>query len=179
MASSSSPRLPRWLRSTGELPIARSRSRISSYLYGNILVLAAVFASTPDTILNWSAEVVVAATTLTTFLAHVVAHGVAQQLGRTDEDAQLHLRRELRDAVPILTSGTLPIVLLSLGALTVLPPSVAELSAALILVVRIALTGILVQSLSHNRLSIGVVWTGIALAGLSLVIVALKQLLIH
>ena len=179
MADSSSPRLPRWLRSSVELPIARSRSRISSYLYGNILVLAAVFASTPASILNWTAEIVVAATTLTTFLAHVVAHGVAQQLGRTDEDAQLHLRNELRDAVPILTSGTLPIVILTLGALTVLSPAAAETSAALILIVRIALTGILVERMSNNRLSIGIVWTGIALAGVSLVIVALKQVLLH
>lgn len=179
MTDSSAPRLPRWLRSKEELSIARSRSRISSYLYGNILVLAAVFAATPDSILDWSAEILVAATTLTTFLAHVVAHGVAQQLGRTDDDAQLHLRREMRDAVPIITSGTLPIVMLTLGALTILQPAVAELSAALVLVARIGLTGILVERLSHNKLSIGVVWTGIALAGICLVIVAMKQLLIH
>ena len=173
------PRLPRWLRSSEDLPLARSRTRISSYLYGNILVLGAVVASSPASILQGTAVIIVAATTLTTFLAHMVAHGVAQQLGRTEADAQAHLRQELRDAVPILTSGTIPVIMLALGALTVLTPQWAEIIASGVLVARIAFTGILVERMSGKRPSLGVAWTGLTLAAVSLVLVAVKVLLTH
>ena len=33
-----------------DLPIERVRSRVSAYIYGNILVLAAIFATSPKSI---------------------------------------------------------------------------------------------------------------------------------
>ncbi|RFA16281.1 hypothetical protein B7R21_02565 [Subtercola boreus] len=173
------PRLPRWLRSSGELPLPRIRSRVSAYLYGNILVLAAVIGASDETEAHWSALLVVGATTVTTFLAHVVAHGVGQQIGRTDEDARLHVGAELRDAVPIITSGLVPLVVMALGALGVLSPLWVEVIAGGILVVRIALSGIQVERLSDDRSSAGVLWAGFGLAAVSLVIVALKVLFTH
>jgi hypothetical protein len=174
-----SPRIPHWLRSSNELPLARVRSRVSAYLYGNILVLAAVAASTPDSILHGAALITVAATTVTTFLAHIVAHGVGQQLGRTEEDARLHVKDELRDALPILSSGVIPVLILALGALTVLSPAWSVVVAAIIPISRIALTGIDVERVSRNRSSIATLWTGFALALVSAVIVVLKVLLTH
>ncbi|RFA18009.1 hypothetical protein B7R25_15270 [Subtercola boreus] len=155
------------------------RSRVAAYLYGNILVLAAVVAVSDDAILHGEAVVVVAATTVTTFLAHVVSHGIGQQIGRSDAEVKLHLSTELRDALPILSSGVLPVIVLVLGALGVLPPFLAQLVAGGILVVRIALTGIEVERLSDNRSPAGVLWAGFALAAVSIVIVTLKVVFTH
>jgi hypothetical protein len=103
--------------------VERVRSRVSAYIYGNIFVLAAIFASSPQSIAHWSAVVIVGATSATTFFAHVVAHNIGQAIGRPDEeDLRAQLAQEARDAVPIMTSGTVPAVLLALGAVGWLPP---------------------------------------------------------
>src|SRR5215208_1913432 len=89
--------------------LERVRSRVGAYVYGNILVLAAILATSPESVAHWTAVIFVIATTATTFLAHVVAHRIGQAIGRTDDEAlRLHLAQEVRDAVPIMTSGTPP-----------------------------------------------------------------------
>jgi hypothetical protein len=106
-----------------DLPIERVRSRVSAYIYGNIFVLAAIFATSSQSISHWSAVFVVVATSATTFFAHVFAHRIGQAIGRTDDEGlRLHLAQEARDAVPIMNSGSGPAVLLALGALGWLPP---------------------------------------------------------
>jgi hypothetical protein len=89
---------------------------VGAYVYGNIFVLAALVAISPESIANWTGVVIVVATAATTFLAHVVAHNIGQAIGRSDDDARLHLAQETRDAVPIMSSGAIPAVLLALGA---------------------------------------------------------------
>src|SRR6188508_2524031 len=87
------------------LPTIRIRTRISAYVYGNILVLTAIGTATPHMVETGWAAVAVAATTITTYLAHVLSHFVAEQV----EDEQLEElesdRDELRDALPIISSG--------------------------------------------------------------------------
>jgi hypothetical protein len=113
-----------------DLPVERVRSRVSAYIYGNIFVLAALFAPSPESVAHWTAVVIVVATSATTFFAHVVAHNIGQAIGRTDdEDLRVQLAREARDAVPIMTSGTVPAVLLGLGAVGWLPPGLSQLLA--------------------------------------------------
>jgi hypothetical protein len=163
-----------------DLPVERVRSRVSAYIYGNIFVLAAIFASSPESIAHWSAVVIVAATSATTFFAHVVAHNIGQAIGRPDEeDLRAQLAQEARDAVPIMTSGTVPAVLLGLGAVGWLPPGLSQLLAEAYVVVRLAGTGIVVRRLSDAASGKGGFWSGLALAGISLVIAALKQILTH
>lgn len=90
------------------------RRRLSAYVYGNILVLAAVAASTPGSIERGTAAIVVLATAGTTFLAHVFADFVANSRipeahGAANEDQRkFKVAEELRDATPILSSGTVP-----------------------------------------------------------------------
>ena len=106
-----------------DLPVERVRSRVSAYIYGNIFVLAAIFATSPESVAHLTAVVIVVATSATTFFAHVVAHNIGQAIGRTeDEELRVQLSREARDAVPIMTSGTVPAVLVGLGAVGWLPP---------------------------------------------------------
>ena len=163
-----------------DLPVERVRSRVGAYIYGNIFVLAALFATSPEGVAHWSAVVIVGATSATTFFAHVVAHNIGQAIGRPDDVAlRAQLAQEARDAVPIMTSGTVPAVLLGLGALGWLPPGLSQLLAEAYIVVRLAGTGIVVRRLSGAASRKGGLWSGLALAGIGIVIAALKQILTH
>jgi cobalamin biosynthesis protein CobD/CbiB len=96
-------------RSQHNLSVERVRSRVGAYIYGNIIVLAAILATSPESIAHWTAFVIVVATSATTFFAHVVAHNIGQAIGRTDdEDLRVHLAQEARDAVPIMVSALSP-----------------------------------------------------------------------
>ena len=49
-----------------DLPVERVRSRVSAYIYGNIFVLAAIFATSPESVAHLTAVVIVVATSATT-----------------------------------------------------------------------------------------------------------------
>ena len=161
------------------LPVERVRSRVGAYIYGNILVLAAIFATSPESIAHWTAVIFVVATSATTFLAHVVAYRIGQAIGRTDDAPRLHLAQEARDAVPIMSSGTGPAVLLALGAVGWLPPELSQLLAEAVVVLRLAGMGIIVRRISGYSSPRAGLWSGFALAGISVVIAALKDILTH
>jgi hypothetical protein len=152
---------------------------VGAYIYGNILVLAAIFATSPESIAHWTAVIFVVATSATTFLAHVVAHRIGQAIGRTDDALRLHLAQEARDAVPIMSSGTGPAVLLALGAVGWLPPELSQLLAEAVVVLRLAGMGIIVRRISGYSSPRAGLWSGFALAGISVVIAALKDILTH
>jgi hypothetical protein len=80
-----------------------------------------------------------------------------------------------------MTSGTVPAVLLALGALGWLPTVLSQLLAEAYVVVRLAGTGIIVRRLSGaaSAPQQGGLWSGLALAGIGVVIAALKQILTH
>ena len=162
-----------------DVTLDRARSRISAYVYGNILVLTAVAGVGSASILDWSALFVVAGTTITTFLAHILANSIGQQLGRSGEEAQLHIRDEVRDSLPIASSGSVPALMMLLGAVGIVPPLWAQLIAALIIVGRLAFLGILVEKMTARKSTFGTLWSGVVLAGLSVIIVGAKILITH
>ena len=161
------------------MTLDRARSRISAYVYGNILVLTAVAGVGPASILAWSALFVVAGTTVTTFLAHILANSIGQHLGRTAEEAQLHFRGEVRDSLPIASSGSVPALMMLFGAVGSVPPLCAQLNAALIIVGRLAFLGILVEKMTARKSTFGTFWSGVVLAGLSVILVGAKILTTH
>ena len=162
-----------------DVTLDRARSRTSAYVYGNILVLTAVAGVDSASILDWTALFVVAGTTITTFLAHILAHSIGQQLGRTSEEAQLHIRDEVRDSLPIASSGSVPALMMFLGAVAIVPPLWAQLIAALIIVARLAFLGILVEKMTARKSTFGMLWSGVVLAGLSVIIVDAKIFVTH
>jgi hypothetical protein len=163
-----------------ELPVERVRSRVGAYIYGNILVLAAIFATSPQSIAHWSAVLIVVATSATTFFAHVFAHRIGQSIGRPDDETlRLHLAQEARDAVPIMNSGAGPAVFLALGAFGWLPPGLSQVLAEAYVVVRLAGTGIIVRRISGDASRLGGPWSGLGLAGIGVVIAALKNMFGH
>lgn len=169
-------------RRDGGLTIERARSRTSAYVYGNITVLAAVVATTPHSLEGWNGVVSVVATAVATLLAHVIAESTSHRIGSGRDGQEGHavsVREELRDVLPIATSGALPAALLALGTLGVLPPEVAGVSATLVIVVRLAGVGVVVERLSGRKPSAAALWGGIALAVVSAVVAGLKAALTH
>jgi hypothetical protein len=127
------------------------RDRMSSYIYGNITVLAVAIAADPEQIRHGSAVLTVLATAVLTYLAHVLSHLVAHGLG-DDGTASDEARREsaatiARNANPIATSGLIPAVLYAAAWAGWLPAEWAQIAATAILVVRIGLVGVVVQRL--------------------------------
>jgi hypothetical protein len=78
-----------------------------------------------------------------------------------------------------MNSGAGPAVFLALGALGFLPPGFSQLLAEAYVVVRLAATGIIVRRISGEASSLGGPWSGLALAGIGVVIAALKNIVTH
>lgn len=164
-------------RRDGGLDVGRARARTTAYVYGNITVLAAVVATTPYSLDGWDGVVAVVATAVGTLLAHVIAESASHRIGA--EEGTPWVRGELRDVLPIATSGTVPAVVLALGTLGVLSLQLAEVLATLVVLVRLAGVGLVVERLSGRKPSAGAFWGGIALAALSAVVAVLKAVLTH
>jgi hypothetical protein len=144
-------------------------------------VLAAIAGASPHYVEDGYAVVLVLATTGTTYLAHVVAHLVGGAIGadRVRERARTETAADLRDALPILSSGSLPAAILLVAWLAALDPDVMVPLAAATVVLRLAGTGVLVARLSGLPPSGRQLWAGFVLAAVSVVIVVLKVTLTH
>ncbi|WP_051637014.1 hypothetical protein [Rhodococcus sp. UNC363MFTsu5.1] len=159
------------------LDVEDSASRISAYVYGNILVLTALIplnnASTTH------AALVVVGTSLSTFVAHAFAESVGRsaRIGRPLTTAE-HLE-ELRDSVPILTSGLVPAAVVGLSALGAFEQQTALLLAELWVVSRIAGLGIVITRLRGEKLSRRSLRACFVLAFVAIAVVAVKLFLTH
>ena len=81
--------------------------------------------------------------------------------------------------MPIASSGSVPALMMFLGAVAIVPPLWAQLIAALITAGRLAFLGILVQKMTARRSTFGMLWSGVVLAGLSVIIVGTKIFVMH
>ena len=151
---------------------------MSAYIYGNILVLAAVVGVGAEAIEDGRAVLLVLGTTVTTYLAHVYAEAIAHSLTSTDSSHR-DFSHELRDAVPIVSSGTVPVISLVLGYLGYLTSAWAQAIAGGVIVLRIASVGIWIERLHGDRPSLRMLLSGIAAAAVCAVIVLLKVLVGH
>lgn len=168
-----------------ELGVERVRSRVSAFVYGNVLALAAVLQSGPEEVRDGAAVVIVAATMLTTYVAHVVAHEVGESVGRDRVAHRSHVRDELRDALPIVSSGTAPGVVLLVGWLW--PggelgdgqTAVVQLVAGLVVVGRLVALGWLSGRYRQGASPRRTFFAGLALGGVGVVVALVKVLLTH
>jgi hypothetical protein len=157
----------RWFDLRQALPPEDAQKRTVAFIYGNILVLAAVVSATFSDV-NGRSVVIVLGTAATTFMAHVLAGVVTSTTW-----SRRTLLHEARDSMPILTSGFVPAVLLSL-ALLGLPALLAVLLAEALLIVRIAVTGMVAARLTSEPASRSTVVAGGIVALVALVIVTIK-----
>ena len=172
-------------RAGGPLPPERASARLSAYIYGTLLALAAVVVVDPAAVENGSAVLVVLGTTATTFLAHVFAEIVA---GHSIPEATAHLEEpvrrrvaleELRDAVPIASAGAFPAFFLALGWLDVLDPTWAVVLAGAGPILRMALVEVMITRIRGRRPTLRVLLGGIGIAVVAAAIVAAKVVLTH
>jgi hypothetical protein len=125
-------------------------SRVAAYVYGNVL---------------------------STYVAHVLAHSVGSlRVGHDGRGAVLH---QLRDAVPVPSSGPTPAVLLTVTPLGRLPSLVSQALASAVLIGRIAATGLVCRSL-REHVGLRKAWTvGAVAAGVAALAVVLTLTLTH
>ena len=174
-------RMPAWMvaRPGEQLSTERLRVRLAAYVYGNILTLAAIVIATGKSIVGGEAALLVAVTALTTYFAHILAHNVGQQIGRDRHAHRPHMAHEVRDALPILVSGIVPTVVLLVASLSIVPTQLAQITAAVWVVGRLALIGFLVERLNGRRPTWRTLSGGLGLALACAIVVVLKVLFAH
>jgi len=170
----------RWSPKRGEsLPAADAASRTSAYVYGNILVLAALVPLSIADVRSGTAVLIVLGTAVSTFFAHLFAETVGGSMRVEQLSGWRAFRHHVRDAVPVLTSGLVPTVLLALAWLDVAPHTSMVVTAEVLLIVRIGWTGVVVGRLHGEPRSLRLLLTGVALSVLGAFVVGLKVLLTH
>lgn len=164
--------------------MGQMREWLSSYVYGNITVLSAAIAVGPEQIEQGAAVWAVLATGLLTFLAHVLAHVVAQGLGDTSAEKAPAARRAamaevISTARPIATSALIPAALYAVAWVGWAPSVWMQTAAVLVLAVRIGFVGLFMERFSGRPLTMRALWGGILLALVSFGIGIAKVWLTH
>lgn len=167
-------------RANPDLPREQAAARISAYVYGNILIFATLVPFTADDVEHGHAIYPVLGVAVSTYLAHVFADLIGESVRHERPLTRPDVLHELRDAVPILTSAGVPVLLLLLGRLGVLAPTGALIAAEAFLFVRMAIFGLLLDRLhATERASFRTVFVGVAVAVVAAAISLVKVLLAH
>ncbi len=168
----------RRLGQTQQLPRARAARRIESYVYGNVLVLAAIIAAGTQDVAEGRTAAIALGTAASTFLAHLLAMLVGHQAEEDSPDGH-SFRDAVRDGVPMATSGALPSVALALGWLGWVDPDVAWWIAVGIIGVRLISLGSVVSYLKGEPSRWKTALIGFVLAAAGVLVALLKNLLTH
>jgi hypothetical protein len=179
--SPSSGRTPQWLRGSSGQPLApeEAAGRITAYVYGNVLVLAALVALHPDDLTGPKALGYVVGTGVSTFVAHVFAESVGARVRTDRRPTAADLHHELRDSLPILSATAVPALLLSAALLGRLDAPLALGAAIGVIVLRLAALGWIVGHLRRRQASMRTFIAGVLLAGTGAGIAVLKWWLTH
>lgn len=161
----------RWYQRRTPLGSHEASRRLSAYVYGNILILAALVPFQEETAAG-HAIVVVIGTALSTF----IAHAFSEYLGG---DGSVHPRALVRESMPILTTALVPLLLLWLTRVTALPMPRAVVIAEIVLIGRIASTGMVAARLRDEKSHLRIMLAGVLVAAVALGIVVLKVALTH
>jgi hypothetical protein len=162
-------------------PAARTRltredaaSRITAYVYGNIVALATIAPMTVDAAESGQGLLYLLATAFSTFLAHTFAESIGRRARSDHRLTADAIRAELRDSMPVLTSSLIPAALLACAWVTDMPGLMAEIIAIAYLVIRLALLGPVVSRLRGERPSLRTFVAGVALAVVGIGIALVK-----
>lgn len=171
---------PLWARKV-PLDLEDAATRTTAYVYGNILVLAALVTQSSADVESGRAVWIVIGTAVSTYLAHVFAEGLGGLIRHPGDDA-LTLRSGLslaRESWPVLTSGLLPAAVLVLGWTGILQADPVMVWAEAIVLIRIAGTGIIVARLRNEPSSLRILLLGVGVAVVAALISLLKAYLTH
>ena len=170
------------LRRKDDLPRERAASRLTAYVYGNIIVLATLLGLVHAGENPGEGAIVVLATGGTTLLAHLIADAVGHSTraaDRPERTAHLTFLHELRDAVPIASAASIPAAILGVAALGVIDGETAQTIAEVVIIVRLAGMGFTIQRIRGEKPSFRTFAAGIGLALVGVAISLLKANLGH
>jgi uncharacterized membrane protein len=153
--------------------------RTTAYVYGNILVLAAMVALVLADAATSHAVLIVMGTAISTFVAHVFAEAMGGLVRHTEPPTIGSALAAGRESFPILTSGVLPSVILLLGLWDLVATGLALTLAEGIVLFRIASTGVVVARLRNERSSLKIILIGVGAAVVGGLISLLKVYLTH
>lgn len=153
--------------------------RVSAYIYGNILVLAALIAIFPEQIADGHALVIVLGTGLTTYLAHCLAEQQEIHVLKGKKVERGVLKVAFRNSLPILSSTVYPVFLLALGYWGVVSVDTAWTLAVGLIGLRLLFNGVIVARYRQEEVTLRTMLSGIILAGLALSVALLKNHLTH
>ncbi|WP_232716586.1 hypothetical protein [Gordonia metallireducens] len=152
--------------------------RISAYIYGNILILAALIPLHLND--DFVGILILLGTALSTFVAHVFAEAV----GRRVHEGAIHptmktMLHHLRDSVPILSSASVPCIILAMAWIGWIDPRTAQLAAEIVILLRIGGTVFVIDRLNNERPSRATLIGAAAVTVVATVIVVIKVVLTH
>jgi hypothetical protein len=160
-----------------DLTSGRADNRMSAYVYGDVLVLAATAGVYDAAIRSGEALLVVLGTVASTYVAHVLADVVGAVFG--GHEVRAALWDELRDSVPIISAGVPPLVLFGAAAWGWPPPMWAQAVSSALLVLRLGSIGVVYHHLKEPIGWARAIWFGVVVALVAAVAVALKLVLLH
>jgi hypothetical protein len=166
-------------RADPTLPPEQAAARISAYVYGNIIVFATTVPLAAAELHHGHGALLVLGVAASTYLAHVFAEIIGRSVRSAQSMTGTELWHELRDSLPVLTSGMVPAALLLAGGLGWPPERAAVVISEVYLLVRMALIGLVVERLRSPRLSAHTLMAGVMLAAAAAVISGIKIALSH
>jgi hypothetical protein len=162
---------------TEPLDRANAASRISAYVYGNILVLAALVPVHVDD--NELGIAIVLGTALSTFVAHAFAEAIGETVREGTRLAREVRLSEVRDSVPVLTSAVLPCLILGCGALGWLEPVTAQRGAEIAVLLRLGGIVFVIGHLHGERPTRTTVVGALFVTAVATAVVIVKIILTH
>ena len=172
-----------WLGSPSRRPVDLRRedvaSRVSAYVYGNVLVMAALIALDPDGLRGPKGVLYLFGVGISTFVAHTVGEAVGLRVREGRSLDRTALRHEIRAALPIVTAAGAPMAVLLLAWMDLLDADVVLVLALVLVDVRLALLGSVVAWVSGERSSTRVFLAGFVLAVVAAATAVLKWQLTH
>lgn len=164
---------------SAELSRNDAAARISAYVYGNLLTLAALVTLTPDRAAEWHGVLLIFATGITTYIAHVFAESLGDRV-RSDIRPTLRTAiHEMRNSLPIASSASIPALLLLLSAIGWISGGTALLIAIITVLGRVALLGTVMNHVNREKPSWRSILAGVSLAVVFALIALLKAILTH
>jgi hypothetical protein len=161
------------------LPREDAAARISAYVYGNILIFAAMLALDEADIRHGHAVIIELGVAVSTFLAHVLSEVIGRSVRTGTPTTRADVLHEVRDSLPVATSALVPCLLLTAAALHWLPATAAVIASEVYLFARLALVGLIIERLHTDRAPARTALTGLMVALLALGIAVLKVAFKH
>ncbi|MEV0355507.1 hypothetical protein AB0H71_05515 [Nocardia sp. NPDC050697] len=161
------------------LPLERDRAaaRVSAYVYGNVLILAALIPIPVSP--GHVGILIVVGVALSTFVAHAFAESIGQGIRENRTLTAADRRAELRDSLPILTAAVLPCAVLACAWLGWLEPRTAQLLAEGTVLARIGGTAFVVRRVEGRRPQRSTLIQALLVTAVATAVVVVKVILTH